>query len=144
MRIRISRINPSLPLPAYQTAGSVAFDLAIREDAIIPPHTTVLVPANIIVEVPMGYTFLITARSSLHKRGLVLANGIGVFDEDYRGPNDEVRLALMNITDAPVSVTRGDRLAQGLFVPIARAEWEEIRAENITATTRGGFGSTGW
>ncbi|MDO8621991.1 MAG: dUTP diphosphatase [bacterium] len=141
--VRISRIDPSLPLPAYQTAGSVAFDLSPRVDATIPPGEVVLLPANLVVEVPKGYVLLIAGRSSLPKRGLVLANSIGVIDQDYHGPQDELRLQLRNITDAPVTVKRGDRLAQGFFVPVDRAEWQELQLKDVTATSRGGFGSTG-
>ena len=143
MRVHVSRIDPSLPLPAYQTAGSVAFDLSPRVDAIIAPNAVVLVPANLIVEVPKGYVLLIAGRSSLPKRGLVLANSIGVIDQDYHGPQDELRLQLRNITDQPVTVQRGDRLAQGFFVPVERTEWQEIQLEDVTAASRGGFGSTG-
>lgn len=143
MTVRISRVDPTLPLPAYQTAGSVAFDLSPRVDAVIQPNEVVLLPANLIVEVPQGYVLLIAGRSSLPKRGLVLANSIGIIDQDYHGPQDELRLQLRNITDAPVTVKRGDRLAQGFFVPVERAEWQEIRIDEIAAASRGGWGSTG-
>lgn len=143
MQIRISRVDPTLPLPAYQTAGSVAFDLSPRVDATIPPGATVVVPANCIVEVPAGYALLIAGRSSLVKRGLVLANSIGVVDQDYHGPNDELGLQIRNITDQPITVARGDRLAQGFFVPVERAEWRELAREHIATADRGGFGSTG-
>ncbi len=143
MTVRISRIDPTLPLPAYHTAGSVAFDLRIRVDATIAPGATAMLPTNLIIEVPTGFVLLIIARSSLMKRGLVLANGVGVIDQDYCGPNDELHLALRNVTDQPVGVKHGDRLAQGLFTPIERAEWMEVAHANITAATRGGWGSTG-
>ena len=143
MVIRISRVDHTLPLPAYQTAGSVAFDLAPRVDATIAPGATVIVPANCIVEVPPGYVLLIAGRSSLVKRGLVLANSVGVVDQDYHGPADELGLQLRNITDTPITVQRGDRLAQGFFVPVDRAEWKELALQDVTTESRGGFGSTG-
>ncbi|MDO8599127.1 MAG: dUTP diphosphatase [bacterium] len=143
LSIRITRIDHTLPLPTYQTSGAVAFDLSPRVDAIIQPNEVVLLPANLIVEVPKGYVLLIAGRSSLPKRGLVLANSIGVVDQDYHGPQDELRLQLRNITDAPVTVKRGDRLAQGFFMPVERAEWQELQLEEVTAANRGGFGSTG-
>lgn len=143
MTVRITRIDPSLPLPVYQTAGAVAFDLSPRMDATIAPGEVIILPANVIVEVPKGYVLLITGRSSLVKRGLVVANSIGVVDQDFHGPQDELGLQLRNITDAPVTVKRGDRLAQGFFVPVDRAEWQELKLEEVTAATRGGFGSTG-
>lgn len=143
LSVRITRIDRSLPLPTYQTAGSVAFDLSPRVDATIQPGEVAILPANCIVEVPNGYVLLVAGRSSLVKRGLVLANSIGVVDQDFHGPQDELGLQLRNITDAPVTVKRGDRLAQGFFVPVDRAQWQELQLEEVTAATRGGFGSTG-
>lgn len=140
---RITRIDRTLPLPTYQTEGAVAFDLSPRVDATIQSGEVVVLPANCIVEVPRGYVLLIAGRSSLVKRGLVLANSIGVIDQDYHGPQDELHLQLRNITDQPVTVKRGDRLAQGFFVPVERAQWQELQLEEVTAATRGGFGSTG-
>ncbi|MBI4433217.1 dUTP diphosphatase [Candidatus Uhrbacteria bacterium] len=141
--VPITRIDPSIPLPAYQTAGAAGFDLTIRADATIAPGATMLVPANIIIAIPSGHVLLLAARSSLWKRGLVLANGVGIVDEDYRGPNDEIGLLLRNVSDAPVTVQRGDRLAQALLMPVARAEWTEREQADIIDQNRGGFGSTG-
>lgn len=143
LTVRVTRIDSTIPLPAYQTGGAVAFDLSPRIDAVIQSGEVIILPANCIVEIPKGYALLITGRSSLIKRGLVLANSIGVVDQDFHGPQDELGLQLRNITDQPVTVKRGDRLAQGLFVPVERAQWQELRLEEVTATTRGGFGSTG-
>jgi len=92
--------------------------------------------------VPAGHFLGIFARSSTPlKRGLVVANGVGVLDSDYSGPTDELKIQLMNITSAPVDVTRGDRLAQGVIMPFVRAEFEE--ASSAATPDRGGFGSTG-
>lgn len=143
MTVRISRVDHTVPLPAYQTAGSVAFDLSPRVDATIAVGATTILPANVIVEVPEGHALIVAARSSLAKRGLVLANGIGVVDQDYRGPNDELGLHLKNVSDQPVTLRRGERLAQGLIVPITRVTWEEMPLREVAAPNRGGFGSTG-
>jgi dUTP pyrophosphatase len=92
--------------------------------------------------VPSGYFLGIFARSSTPlKRGLVVANGVGVIDADYCGPDDEVRVQVLNITDAPVRIARGDRLAQAIVLPAPHVEWEEV--DDLGAPTRGGFGSTG-
>lgn len=143
MTVRITRVDSTLPLPAYQTTGAVAFDLSPRVDAVIQPGEVTILPANCIVEVPKGYVLLIAGRSSLVKRGLILANSIGVVDQDFHGPKDELGLQLRNITEQPVTVKRGDRLAQGFFMPVERAEWQELQLEEVTAESRGGFGSTG-
>lgn len=140
MNIPLHRIDPTLPLPAYATAGSVAFDLSARETMTIAPKAIALIPTNLVIATPKGYALIIAARSSLPiKKGLMLANAIGVIDQDYCGPTDEIKVQVYNITEAPVTVERGERIAQGMFIPIERAEWAESAP---SATDRGGFGST--
>lgn len=141
MNVKIVRIDPGLPLPEYKTTGAAAFDLYSRTDAVIAPRATAILPSNLIIEAPRGHALIISARSGLHKRGLMLANGIGVIDPDYHGPKDEIGIAVYNFTDEPVAVARGDRIAQGFIIPVAKAEWEEVAA--IKENSRGGFGSTG-
>ena len=142
MKVKITRVDKSFPLPKYETNGSVAFDLYSRIDEVIEPQTMKILPSNLIIEVPAGYALVLAARSSLaKKKNLVLRNGIGVIDEDYHGPQDEIGLLLYNISEDPVKVEKGERLAQGLILPIDRAEWEEV--DSITKSSRGGFCSTG-
>ena len=82
------------------------------------------------------------ARSSTPlRRGLMIANGVGVIDADYCGATDEVKIAVLNFTAEPVTVKMGDRIAQGILLPITRVEWDESAAPERNA--RGGFGSTG-
>lgn len=129
-------------MPSYQTAGAAGFDLAASADVTIQPDQIVLVPTGLVIAVPAGHFLGIFARSSTPlKRGLIVANGVGVLDSDYSGPNDELKLQLMNVTSAPVEVKRGDRLAQGVIMPFVRAEFEEATA--ASGPDRGGFGSTG-
>ncbi len=142
MKVKIVRIDKSLPLPEYQTGGAVAFDLYARENTKVVPGELKLIPSNFIIEVPEGYTLILAARSSLaRKKGLALANGIGVIDQDYHGPKDEIGILVRNLTDSEVVVEKGERIAQGLILPVERAEWEE--ADSIKEESRGGFGSTG-
>ena len=141
MKVRITRVDKTLPLPEYHTEGAVAFDLYSRVDDTLAPKERKLVPANFVIEVPKGHVLLIAARSSTPKKGLMLANSVGIIDQDFHGPEDEFRLWLYNVTDAPVEVKRGDRIAQALIVPIVKAEFEEV--EKIKDESRGGFGSTG-
>jgi dUTP pyrophosphatase len=101
----------------------------------IPAHGIRLVGTGLVIGVPDGYFLGIFARSSTPlKRGLMVANGVGIIDADYCGPADEIKIQMLNVTDQPVKVSRGDRLAQGV-------EWEEVT--EMVAPTRGGFGSTG-
>jgi dUTP pyrophosphatase len=71
----------------------------------------------------------------------MVANGVGVIDPDYSGPNDEVMIQVLNVTDSEVRISRGDRLAQGIVLPAPRVTWEEV--SEIREITRGGFGATG-
>jgi dUTP pyrophosphatase len=142
MRLRITRLDPSVPLPAYATNEAAGFDLAASRDLVIAPHTIALVPTGLVIEVPHGYFLAIFARSSTPlKRGLMVANGVGVIDPDYCGPGDEIKIQVLNVTDGDVSVKRGDRLAQGIVLPAVRVAWEEV--SEIRTATRGGFGATG-
>ncbi len=155
MRTRIQRIDPELPLPDYHTPGAAAFDLVTRETTVIQPGAIGLVPGNVIVQVPDGYALLILPRSSLpRKKGLVCPHSLGLIDQDYHGPKDEIFVQVRNVTDKPVTVERGERIAQGLFVKIDRAQWVEVDDQSSTssdsiprgiggAESRGGFGSTG-
>ncbi|MBI2623273.1 MAG: dUTP diphosphatase [Candidatus Liptonbacteria bacterium] len=141
MKVKIIRIEKDLPLPEYHTEGAVAFDMYSRIDAVLAPKELKIVPSNLIIEVPKGYCLLLAPRSSTpRKKGLVL-RGSNLIDQDYHGPNDEIGLALYNFTDAPAEIKRGERIAQGLIIPIVRAEWEEVA--QIKESSRGGFGSTG-
>jgi dUTP pyrophosphatase len=142
MQVAIQRIDPTLPLPRYESAGAVGFDLITRETTVIEPGKIALVPGNVIVKVPAGYALLILPRSSLpRKKGLVCPHSIGVIDCDYHGEKDEILVQVRNITDQPVTVERGERIAQGIFVKVDLAEWSEVDGHG--AETRGGFGSTG-
>ena len=140
---RIHRIDPAVPLPRYETAGAVGFDLAASEDVVVPPGGLALIPTGLVIEVPRGHFLGIFARSSTPlRRGLMVANGVGVIDEDYCGPTDEVKVQVLNFTHAPVAVARGDRIAQGLFLPVTRVEWQETEGAPRSGS-RGGFGATG-
>lgn len=141
MQVQITRIDTALPLPQYESGGAVGFDLVTRETTTIEPGAIGLVPGNVVVRVPDGYALLIVPRSSLpRKKALVCPHSIGVIDQDYHGPEDEVLVQVRNISDEPVTVERGERIAQGLFVKVERAEWAEVSDHG--AATRGGFGST--
>ncbi len=140
-KVLIKRIDKDLPLPKYETKGAVAFDLVIREDTVIEANQTGLIPGNVIVKVPEGYMLCLASRSSTpNKRGLSTPHGFGIIDLDYHGPEDELKVLVYNFTEQPVTIERGARIAQGVFVRIDRFEFEEV--EHIEAETRGGFGST--
>jgi dUTP pyrophosphatase len=136
-------LDPSITLPQYQTSGSAGFDLAASADVTIAAGTIALVPTGLVIQVPAGHFLGIFARSSTPlKKGLMVANGVGVIDEDYCGPADEIRIQVLNFTSVPVDVKRGDRIAQGLFLPVTRASWQEETGD-LREGSRGGFGATG-
>jgi dUTP pyrophosphatase len=141
--VRIRRLDPAVALPDYHTSGAAGFDLAASADVEIPAGAIALVPTGLVIQVPEGHFLGIFARSSTPlKRGLMVANGVGVIDEDYCGPADELKIQLLNFTQAAVQVKKGDRLAQGLFIPVTRASWLETE-DDLRHGSRGGFGATG-
>ena len=142
MKINIKRIDKSLPLPEYKTAGAAAFDLYAREDTVVRPQSLGRIPTNLVVETPPGYVLIMAARSSTPKTGLIIPHGIGIVDADYCGDEDELKCQVYNITQKTVHVRRGDRIGQAMFVKLGRAkEWKE--KETMRKKSRGGFGSTG-
>ncbi len=142
MRVKIKRIDKSIPLPQYHTKGSVGFDLTAREEVEVPPFTTAQIPLNIIVKVPKGYGLFLFSRSSTPARkGLMVANGVGVIDQDYSGEDDELKLAALNFTKKKVVVEKGERICQGIFLKLDTPQFLEVN--KMSAKSRGGFGSTG-
>ena len=101
------KIHPDAVTPEYKTAGAAGFDLALVDDATIPPRSFVKAHTGIIVQVPDGHFLLIASRgSNPGKKGITLANSIGVLDWDYRGPNDEVMLCAWRTSPTPKSTYR--------------------------------------
>ena len=108
----------------------------------VPPGAVSLVRTGLVIEVPSGHFLGIFARSSTPlKRGLMVANGVGVVDPDYSGPEDEVMIQVLNFSPSAVAIKRGDRLAQGIVLSAPRVTWNEV--SEIKEVTRGGFGATG-
>lgn len=140
-KVRIKRFDKSLPLPEYKTSGAAGFDLTARVSTTIPPRSLGYVPLNVVIEPPPGYYLALVARSSLHKRGLIPANGFGVGDRDFAGNDDEYTAALYNFTDTPVVVLRGDRVMQAVISPVLHVEFIEV--DDMENKNRGGFGTTG-
>jgi dUTP pyrophosphatase len=142
LNVRIRRLRPSVQLPRYESAGAAAFDLAASDSVTIAAGEIALVPTGLVIEVPQGYFLGVFARSSTPlKRGLMVANGVGVVDSDYCGPTDEIKIPIVNVSRVSVDVQAGDRLAQGILLPAPRVVWEE--ADDLKNESRGGFGSTG-
>lgn len=142
MKLKIKRFDKSLPLPEYKTDGAAALDLYVRQTTKIDSHQIGHVPLNIAIELPANHWALLAARSSLHKKGLMMANGIGVGDEDYCGDNDEYGAILFNFSDETVIVEKGERIAQLIILPRERVVIKEV--DQLGNKDRGGVGSTGF
>lgn len=131
--------------PEYATADSAAVDLRAALEGgsvVIPAGERRMIPTGIAIE-PMrpDVVAVIAARSGLAcKKGITLANGIGVIDADYRG---EISVALLNTSDAPFTVADGDRVAQMMFLPVMHGTFRAVDVLDGTERGEGGFGSTG-
>jgi dUTP pyrophosphatase len=142
MKLEISRIDQDLPMPAYATDGSAAFDVYARMETVVLPKQIALIPANLVFQLPPGHALIVASRSSTPlKKGLLTPHGFGLLDTDFRGPKDELKVQVYNFTDQPVTVARGERIAQAFVLPIERCELAEVPLPQ--SGSRGGFGSTG-
>ncbi len=132
-------------VPRYATEDSAAVDLCAAlggESLVLPAGGRALIPTGIAISpARRDVVAVLAARSGLAcKRGITLANGIGVIDADYRG---EICVALQNNSGEDFTVNDGDRIAQLMFMPILRANFVESTELDETARGEGGFGSTG-
>jgi dUTP pyrophosphatase len=142
MQLPVTRVDKDLPMPKYETPGSVAFDVYARETTTVEPKSLGYIPSNLIVCIPKGYTLLLCSRSSTPgRKGLSIPHGVGVVDQDYCGPDDEMKVMVYNFTNDAVTVERGERIAQGLL--LAAEKPELVESEPDPNRSRGGFGSTG-
>lgn len=141
MDVPILRLHHAAQQPHYATAGASGFDLCTAEAAEIPPGEIALVGTGLVVATPPGWCLLVCLRSSTPRKfGVIQPHAVGIVDEDYRGPEDELRLQLLNFTPTHTHIPAGSRIAQGVFVRTDRAEWSP---HDPDGTSRGGFGSTG-
>lgn len=143
VRYRMAEEFRDLAPPAYASAGAAGADLraAVAGPLVVGPGARLVVPTGLVLEIPAGFEGQVRARSGLAlKRGLALANGVGTIDSDYRG---EVGVVVVNLGNEPVTLARGERIAQLVIAPVARAVFEEASLLGETARGDGGFGSTG-
>lgn len=132
-----------LALPSYATDDSAGMDLLSAEDGdvTLAPGARAMIATGIAIALPSGYEAQVRPRSGLAaKHGVTVANSPGTIDADYRG---EIKVILINLGDAPVTLSRGDRIAQMIIAPVARAAWNEVKDLDDTGRGVGGFGSTG-
>lgn len=141
VRIEVIRHDPALALPAYARAGDAGLDLLAAATVTLPPGGRELVPTGLRVAIPEGYAGLVLPRSGLALRdGVTVLNAPGLIDSGYRG---EIGVLLINHGTEPVSLGRGERIAQLVIQPVARATLVEVRELEGSQRGTGGFGSTG-
>lgn len=132
-----------LALPAYATGLAAGMDVcaAIREPVVLQPGAIVLVGCGFAVAIPEGYEIQVRPRSGLAvKHGITVVNAPGTIDADYRG---EIKVGLINLGGSPFTVQRGDRIAQLVLAPVARAILQRVPSLAPTERGSGGFGHTG-
>jgi dUTP pyrophosphatase len=142
VQIQIRRLDAGLPLPAYAHPGDAGADLHTTVDLTLAPGERRLVPTGIALAIPEGYVGLVHPRSGLaHRHGLSVVNAPGTIDAGYRG---EVQVCLVNLDPAsPVTLRRGDRIAQLVVQRVERAEFVEAGELEESVRGSGGHGSTG-
>jgi dUTP pyrophosphatase len=135
--------NKDIPLPCYMTAQSAGMDIhaALEDDFVLAPGRIVLVPTGFAMALPGGFEAQIRPRSGLAvKYGITIVNTPGTIDADYRG---EVKIGLINLGPQPVTLRRGDRIAQMVVQRVVQARINEVDALEETDRSSGGFGHTG-
>ena len=143
--IRFVKRLPGAKMPVKATSQSAGFDLHAAEVQMDLPNRYLLIDTGLSISFDPGYVLFLYGRSGLaSKYGIRLANGVGVIDADYRGPIRVVlrsdRLTIPGMTEI---IRVGDRVAQGILVPIPSAQWVEVDELDETERGTGGFGSTG-
>jgi dUTP pyrophosphatase len=144
LKILDPRIGEQFPMPDYATPGSAGMDLrAMLERPLeLAPGQSALIPSGIAIHIgDPGIAATILPRSGLgHKHGIVLGNLVGLIDSDYQGP---LMISCWNRGDKAFTVQVGERIAQLVFVPVLRADFDIVTAFENSARGEGGFGSSG-
>ena len=141
--LRVLPHGSGLPLPSYATPGSAGLDLAaaVTAELVLAPGDRAAVPTGIAIALPEGYEAQVRPRSGLALRhGLTVLNSPGTVDADYRG---EIQIILANLGREPVTIARGQRIAQLVVAPVQRVLWQETQVLPESRRGAGGFGSTG-
>jgi len=137
---KVSGYSP-MALPKRATSGSAGYDFAAADTVHIPPHSIALIPTGIKAKIDDGYYLQLAVRSSTpRKKGLILANGIGIVDSDYyNNPDNEghIMFQVYNITDEEVVVNCGEKIGQGTFIKYGLTD-----DDYVEGIRQGGFGST--
>ena len=140
--LKIKKLDEKAIIPTYGTEYSAGADLyaLLDEDLEIKPGETVMIGTGLAMAIPTGYAGLIYARSSLgSKKGLAPANKVGIIDSDYRG---EIKVPLFNQSKETQIIAKNERIAQIIFTPYLKVNFQETNELDDTTRGTGGFGST--
>jgi dUTP pyrophosphatase len=141
MKVKIFRENKDIQIPQYQTDFSAGMDLHSSENTVIKPRERIAVKSGVKVAIPEGYELQARPRSGLALRnGITLANSPGTIDSDFRG---EIKSIMINHSDEPFEIKKGDRICQLVLKKVEKIEWHEVDNLDETERGEGGFGSTG-
>lgn len=141
MEVLITRLDPDVPLPSYARQDDAGADLVCAGDVDLAPGQRAVVGTGIAIALPPGYAAFVHPRSGLAARhGVTLVNAPGTIDADYRG---EIKIILINLGEDPIVIKPGDRIAQMVIAPVARAELIEVESLAESSRGAGGFGHTG-
>ena len=142
VRFRRLPSNPDLPLPERATEHAAGYDVRSAEESVtLEPGEIRLVSTGLVMELPEGIECQVRPRSGLAlKHGITLPNSPGTIDPDYRG---ELRVIMQNLGSEPVTLERGERIAQLVFARFEAPQIEEVEELSSTERGEGGFGSTG-
>ena len=138
--IKLKRFMNGVLLPKMGSAAAAGMDFYQPESVVIEPHQTQYVTLGLAMEIPKGFMLMLAPRSSMSKTPLVIPNSFGVIDADYRG---EIKGIFKNISDNAYLIQKGDRLLQGILVPVGALKLLEVGELTETARGAGGIGSTG-
>jgi len=143
IHVKFAKLDAGAQLPTQGSAQAAGWDLYALEETVVPKGASVMIPTGLACAIPEGWEGQIRCRSSLGKKGMILPNGVGTIDSDYRG---ELKVLATWIGEGDTfTVAKGERVAQMLFAPVPLVRIEEVDFNDLETTERGvgGFGSSG-
>jgi len=141
IQVLVKRLDPSMPLPAYARPGDAGLDLHAAHDVTLEPGERALVGTGLAVAIAFGFAGLVLPRSGLARaQGVTVLNAPGLVDAGYRG---ELKVLLVNHGGEPLTLRRGERVAQLVIQRVESAELIEVAELPPSERGEGGFGSTG-
>ena len=143
IHVKFAKLDAAAQLPTQGSAQAAGWDLYALEETVVPKGASVMIPTGLACAIPEGWEGQIRCRSSLGKKGMILPNGVGTIDSDYRG---ELKVLATWIGKGDTfTVGKGERVAQMLFAPVPLVRIEEVDFSDLESTERGvgGFGSSG-